>query len=103
MDIEHLVYEDGVVAVGLVEEEDHPNDLVFTHLALRWLAPGPNQTNYMGGETPWLVIPHTFACAIGRTMVQQKQAGLEGFEDDGFALLVKWLIESEELPDCMCY
>ena len=56
----------------------------------------------MGGETDWFVLPHTFGKTIGKTigkkMFEQKNAGLEGFDE-----LKKWLIEYEIIDDSMCY
>ena len=45
----------------------------------------------------------TFGAAIGRTLVAQKAAGLPGFRDEGFKVMVSWLIDLEELEDAMCY
>ena len=57
----------------------------------------------MGGETDWFILPNTLAAAVGRTMVQQKVAGLYGFQEPGFQVMVDWLVEFEELPDAMCF
>jgi hypothetical protein len=109
MKLLHVVYEDGVIAIALVSSSDGPP---LPSLALRWLKPSPytrkdgqivQVTNHMGGETDWFVVPSTLAAAIGRTLVEQKTAGLPGFQDDGFAALVRWLVENEELPDSMSY
>jgi hypothetical protein len=111
MQVEHIVYDDTVVAVCLLRL---PRDSAKTlHMAIRWTPPGSVRhsdgsekplTNLMGGETDWFIIPFTYAAAIGRTMVQQKAAGMdEDFQDPGFQALVDWLVQAEELPDAMCY
>jgi len=95
--------------VAMVSTFDTPSS---AHLAMRWLKPSPYSgkdgrivqiTNHMGGETDWFVVPVTLAAAVGRRLVEQKAAGLAGFQGDGFAALVGWLVEIEELPDSMCY
>ena len=60
-------------------------------------------TNHMGGETAWFVIPQTYAAAVGRTLVEQHATGTPGFAADGFAALVEWLVEDEELTQGMGY
>jgi hypothetical protein len=109
MNVQHLVYEDGVIAVAMVSPSDSPS---LVGLAMRWLKPRPytgkdggivQVTNHMGGETDWFVVPSTLAAAVGRRLVEQRAAGLAGFEADGFAALVRWLVEIEELPDSMSY
>ncbi len=105
--VHNHVYDDGVIAVAMVSPADHPGS---TSLALRWLKPLPSAdrdgqmvqvTNNMGGETGWFVVPATFAAAIGRTLVEQHAAGLAGFDGDGLAVLVRWLVEDDELHDSM--
>jgi hypothetical protein len=109
MNLQHLVYEDGVIAVALVAPS---TGSALLSLAIRWLEPRPytardgqrvEVTNHMGGETDWFVIPSTLAGAVGRTLVGQKAAGLEGFQNDGFATLVRWLVDVDHLPDAMSY
>ena len=109
MNVLHLVYEDGVIAIAMVSPSDESTS---TSLAMRWLEPSPYMrkdgqmvpvTNHMGGETDWFVVPYTLAAAVGRTLVLQRAAGLPGFEDVGFAAMVAWLVEDEGLPDSMCF
>src|SRR5437762_1109509 len=109
MKLQDLIYDDGVIAVALVFSSASASS---ASVAIRWLKPAPyagkhgrtvQVTNHMGGETDWFVVPFTLAAAIGRTLVEQKVAGLEGFQADGVAALVRWLVEVEELPDSMCY
>ena len=57
----------------------------------------------MGGETDWFILPYSFSVAIGKYLIEQKTAGLQGFYDDGFTKMVNWMIEMEEIPDAMCY
>ncbi len=109
MDFSHHIYDDGVVAVALVfPEQKHE----VASLALGWLESGSytrqdgsaaELTNLMGGETNWFVVPHTFGCAIGRTLVHQHAAGLPYFDADGFKALVDRLVEFDNLPDAMTY
>jgi hypothetical protein len=79
---------------------------------MRWLLPKPytdkhgqkkSLTNIMGGETQWFLLPLSFGFAIGRSLVEQKVAGLAGFNEDGFKRMVSWLADMEELNDAMCY
>lgn len=107
MTVHQTVYNDGVVSVGLVSSDE-----ADVRVALRWLKPqtytdkkgqGVETTNVMGGETEWFTLPRTFGAAIGRLLVEQKSTGLHGFDDEGFAGLVRLLVEDEELHDCMTY
>jgi len=105
--VEHLIYEDTVIAIALVSTRHHGE---FVNLALRWLPPegyvgtdGTTVTNLMEGATDWFIIPFTLAAAIGKTLVGQNAAGLDGFRDDGFRAMVSWLVEVEQLEDAMCY
>jgi hypothetical protein len=107
--VQQLVYDDGVIAVAMVLPTDSPSTQC---MAIRWLKPHPytgkdgrivQVTNHMGGETDWFVVPFTLAAAMGRSLVEQKAAGLAGFDTEGFAALVRWLVEDEELHDSMCY
>src|SRR5579862_5439277 len=108
MELLHLIYDDHVTAVGLVRSPERPRAECF---AIRYLEPRPytkdgqlvEMTNLMGGETDWFIIPRTMGAAIGRTLIEQKVAGLTGFQEEGFAALVQWLIKDEELRDAMCY
>ena len=109
IEVQDAIYDDGVIAVALVrtsERSNHPS------IAMRWLAPQPYRgrdgvlvatTNLMGSSTDWFILPSTLGSAVGRTLVQQHAAGLSGFNAAGFAALVQWLVEGEELPDAMCY
>lgn len=106
------VYSDGVIAVALVAADLERAEKNLMHLAVRWLPPLPYRdkagntvltTNVMGGETDWFYLPHTFGAAVGKKLVEQKAAGLESFQVDGFARMVSWLVEMKELDDAMCY
>jgi hypothetical protein len=110
--VEYAVYSDGVIAVSLVAEDMERAEKNLVNLAIRWLPPVPCRdkagklvpiTNVMGGETDWFWLPHTFGAAVGKKLVEQKAAGLEGFQADGFARMVAWLVDMEELDDAMCY
>lgn len=110
--VEYAVYSDGVIAVALVAEDLEGAEKNLLHLAIRWLPPLPYRdkagkpvptTNVMGGETDWFWLPYTFGTAVGKKLVEQKVAGLDGFQVDGFARMVAWLVDMEELDDAMCY
>ena len=82
------------------------------YLAIRWLAPQAyhdkfgntvKTSNIMGGETGSFLLPHTFGAAVGRKLVEQNVSGLPGFHTEGFAKMVAWLVDMEELTDAMCY
>jgi hypothetical protein len=112
MSIEYLIYEDGVIAVMLLAENEVAAQKSLFTLAMRYLPPGSyrdksdslvKMTNCMGGETDWFILPYSFSVAIGRYLIEQKTAGLLGFSDDGFTKMVNWMIEMEEIPDAMCY
>ena len=106
--VQHVVYEDGDIAVALVQS---PTGGTGPSLALRWLAPKPYQkdgktihtTNLMGGETDWFIIPFSLAVGVARALLEQKTAGLAGFDEQGFTKMVAWLVDLEELNDAMCY
>ncbi len=108
IELRDLVYDDGVIAVALVQS---PTDDSRQNLALRWLPPQPyrkdgkevSTTNLMDGETDWFIIPFSLAVGIARTLVEQKAAGLSFFNDAGFSKMVSWLVDLEGLQDAMCY
>lgn len=107
MQVTSKVYDDGIVAVAMVE----PADTVVPSRALRWLPPEPYRkdgkiietTNLMGGETDWFVLPHTLAVGVAKQLIELKVTEMPCFDDEGFALMVKWLVDLEELNDAMCY
>ena len=110
--MECSIYEDGVIAVTLLMQDEAMPQKSRFGLAIRYLPPESYQdksgnpvetTNSMGGETDWFILPYSFGVAIGKCLIQQKTAGLPGFSDDGFAKMVSWLVEMEEIPDAMCY
>ena len=110
--IELTVYEDGVISVSVVADDAGKAERNLWHLATRWLAPQPYRnktgdtaqtTNVMGGETNLFILPHTFGAAIGKKLIEQNVSGLPGFHAEGFARMVAWLVDMEELSDAMCY
>jgi hypothetical protein len=110
--IEFNVYDDGVIAVTLVAENSDHAERNLMHLGIRWLPPRPYRgkdgtmvevTNIMGGETELFLLPHTFGAVIGKEMVERKTAGAPGFDESGFAKLVVWLVDNNELEQGMCY
>ena len=76
MDVKHLIYEDDVLAVGLVVSPYRGDDILC--LAIRYLPPPPlrskdgdliETTNLMGGATDWFILPFSFAAPVGRTLL----------------------------------
>lgn len=112
MNIKYPVYEDGEIAVVLCAENNAAEQKQLFSLAMRYLSPQPyhdrsgnliKTSNKMGGETDWFILPHSFGSAIGKRLIEQKVSGLSGFNESGFAKLVAWLVEMEEISDAMCY
>ena len=110
--INHPVYEGGEISVALWAADTTFAERNLWHLAIRYLSPQDylskvggtvKVSNLMGGETDWFVIPHSFGVAIAKSLIEQKVAGLSGFSEDGFAKMVEWLIEMEEISDAMSY
>ncbi len=110
--LKSMIYEDPVIAVGLFTDYEIPGEKTFFSIGLRWLPPRqfsnkPGEvmetTNVMGGETDWMLLPTSFGAAVGRRMVEQKNAGLAGFSEPGFSRMVCWLKEIGELCDSMEY
>jgi len=107
MNIESIVYDDGEISVALVKARNETTNL---NMAMKWLEPKPSykhgreiqSSNVMGGETEWFILPGTFAGAIGKVLVELKVTGMPYFNEDGFSLLVQWLVEYEYLNDAMC-
>lgn len=108
----YIVYNDGEIAVALfAKNADKAKKNIF-QLGVRWLKPKPykakdgkiiKSTNISGGETDWFLLPHSFGTVVGRRLVEQKVSGLPYFNEKGFKKMVSWLVEMEELHDCMCY
>lgn len=114
MIVEHRVYDDGVVAAALLTHDKarSEHESFARHLAIKWLLPTSYRdkqgvevptTNIMGGETDWFILPLTLGAAIGKQLIEQKAAGLPGFDEAGFAAMVEWLLEGEDIFDGMCY
>ena len=112
MAINYLVYEDEVIAVKLLAENISKEQSGLFYLAIRYLKPRDfndkdgnvsKTTNIMAGETDWFILPHSFAVAIGKTLIEQKVSGLDGFNEEGFKRMINWLIDMEEIKDAMCY
>ena len=103
------IYIDSVIEVALAIE-NHEN--TSKSIAIRYLKPenykDKNNTeiivsNAMGGETDWFILPFTFGATIGKKLIEQYFAGLDGFDNGGMELLKKWLIDLEIIDDAMCY
>jgi len=112
MKVKYPVYDDGVISVSLFAEDQESAEKDLFYLAIRWLPPQSYKdqkgkeksvTNVMGGETDWFILPHSFGTAVGKSLIAQKVAGLDGFNKEGFTKLVSWLVEMEEIHDSMNY
>jgi hypothetical protein len=57
----------------------------------------------MGGQTGWFLLPNDLGVAVAKALLERHTAGLGGFHPDGVTQLVRWLVETEELPDSMSY
>jgi hypothetical protein len=110
--IEFNAYNDGIIAVSLIADDGANAERNLLHLAVRWLKPMPyrgkdgmlvHTTNCMGGETDLFKLPHTFGAAVGCKLVEQKVAGVLGFDEQGFTKLTEWLVDMNELDDAMSY
>jgi hypothetical protein len=108
MTIGRAIYTDGVISIALVKYRDKS----VNTLAIKYLRPQKIKgkgskdlqlTNAMGGETDWFILPSTIAAATARLLMEQKAAGLPGFKESSFKNMVQWLVEIEEVHDCMCY
>ncbi len=108
----YIIYDDEVISVGLHAENTEADEMDLIQLAIRWLKPESykkkdgavvEMTNLMGGETSWFLFPHSFGVAVGKKLIEQKTAGLAGFQENGFNRMVKWLVAMEHLDDAMCY
>ena len=104
-----VLYKDSVIKVRILVDE---SDKSLKSIALKYVEPlnyidkNGNKivaTNAMGGETDWFILPYTFGVAIGRTLLEQHNAGLVGFDETEIEILKEWLIEMEVISDAMCY
>jgi hypothetical protein len=112
MDLKSIIYEDDVIAIGLVTPRYEKAKEDVLCLAIRYLPPEPyhskdgkliKTTNNMGGATDWFVLPSSFGGPIGRKLIEQRAAGLQGFDEDGFSAMVRWLVGLDEIDDAVCY
>jgi hypothetical protein len=112
MAIDYPIYEDTVIAVKLLAENASKEQCGLFHLAIRYLKPQEvkdksgnfsQTTNIMGGETDWFILPTSFGYAIAKSLIEQKVARLDCFYEDGFNRMIHWLIDMEEIKDCMEY
>jgi hypothetical protein len=115
MNPKYIVYDDGVISVGLFADDAEADQKHLLHLGMRWLHPESHQgkdgqlvetTNIMGGETQWFLLPHSFGVTIGRQLIEQKVADralADYFNEEAFKRMVAWLVEMEELSDALCY
>jgi hypothetical protein len=112
MKVKYPVYDDGVISVSLFAEDHEAAGKDLFYIAIRWLPPQTfkdkkgkdiSVTNIMGGETDWFILPHSFGAAVGKRLIAQRVAGLDGFNKEGFTKMVSWLVEMEEIQDSMNY
>lgn len=112
MSVDYLIYEDGVIAIKLFAENADKEKSGLFHLAICYLKPQDTiykngeigkVTNIMNGETDWFILPTSFGYAIGKRLIEQKVAGLDCFDENGFKRMVDWLIDMEEINDAMEY
>ena len=112
MSVDYLIYEDGVIAVKLLAKNIDKEKSGLFHLAIRYLKPQDTiykngeigkVTNIMNGETDWFILPTSFGYAISKSLIEQKIAGLDCFNEDGFKRMIDWLIDMEEIDDSMSY
>jgi hypothetical protein len=104
-----IIYNDDLIEVCIIPDSENAK---LKSIAIRYLEPKNyigkegqeiRLTNVMDGETDWFILPFTFGAAIGKKLFEQKNAGLIGFNENGFNELKEWLIEMEEIHDAMCY
>ena len=104
-----ILYEDSVIKVKILIEKSNKS---LKSIALKYSKPvnysdkNGNKiivTNAMGGETDWFILPYTFGVSIGRTLFEQYNAGLLGFDKTEIEVLRQWLVEMEVINDSMCY
>ena len=108
----YLVYDDAVITVMLMAKDELDAGKNLFRLAIRYLAPidrhdksgnAIRTTNIMSGETDWFILPISYSIAVAKHMIEQKVSGLSGFNEEGFTRLVMWLVDMEEIDDCMAF
>ena len=100
--LEHLIYDDGEVAVGLVEVDGRTSNI-----AIRWRS----NNNLMGGKTDWFVLPITYGEAICKRLLEQWAAATDCtgcsmitcFDEPGVAAMIRLLVDIEAISCGMCY
>lgn len=106
---EQTIYSDTVIEVSFFPDDGESD---VKSIGIKYLQPTDyvgkegnpvKVSNAMGGETDWFILPHTFGAAVGKKLMEQWSAGLEGFNDKGLKMLKEWLIEYEIIDDAMCY
>jgi len=104
-----ILYKDSVIEVKILENK---RNKALKSIALKYVKPvnycdrNGNEiieTNAMGGETDWFILPSTFGTIIGKTLFEQHNAGLAGFDTTEIEFLKDWLIELGVINDSMCY
>ena len=107
--LKQIVYDDGpcCISIALFEENDGGIEM-----AMRWL---PNIktkdkegkeiecVSRQGSETDWIIIPFGFAKAIGKELIEKKVLGNPKFNEEGFKLMLAWLLNYEAIFDGMTY
>ena len=111
MKVQHLIYDDGVIAVALIAGDESAAARQLFHLGVRWLAPKSYRkagievavTNIMGGETDWFLLPHTLGVGVAKALIQRKAAEPENFDGLAFSRMMTWLVAKKEVFDGMAY
>lgn len=71
-------------------------------LGFRWLQEG-NATTYFGKNSEWILLPYDFAVPIARGFIVKYVAGMNGINKAGLDLMVRDLIESDDIVPAMGY
>jgi hypothetical protein len=104
-----VLYKDSVIEVKIITDKSNKS---LKSIALKYVTPCTYryrnggeavETNAMGGETDWFILPHTFGAVVGRKLFEQYNAGLCGFNKKAVKILKDWLIDMEIISDAMCY
>lgn len=111
MKVNHLIYDDGHIAVAMIAADESKAANQLYHIGVRWLAPrdimkngrAVKTTNVMGGETDWFLLPHTLGVGVAKALIERKAAEPKDFDSANFSRMMTWLVELEEVFDGMCY
>jgi hypothetical protein len=71
-------------------------------LGFRWIQHG-SATTYFGKNSEWVLLPHDFAVCAARKIIEKKAAGMQGIHEKGFQVMLKYLLDQEEIIPFMGY